>query len=119
MEEIQRGNNVNKNLVVLWESVSYMVNILARDTQGCELEDLKQEGFIALYDAVRNYDHSKGTKFSTYASYWIKNKINRYICECTRGIKIQEKAEYTRRKYIKFISRYEMEYGKKPERGEI
>lgn len=119
VEEIQRGNNVDKNLLVLWENVSYMVNILARDTKGCELEDLKQEGFIALHDAVRNYDQSKRTKFSTYAFYWIKNRINRYICECTRGIKIQEKAEYTRRKYIKFISKYEMEYGKKPERGEI
>ena len=119
VEEIQNGNNVNENMLMLWKNVSYIVNILVRDTQGYELEDLKQEGFIAMYDAVKNYDTSKGVKFSTYACYWIKNRINRYICECTRGIKIQEKAEYTRRRYIKFISEYEMEHGKKPERGEI
>lgn len=95
------------------------MDILLRNTIKCEYEDLKQEAFLALYDAVKNYDESKGAKFSTYVSYWMKNRISRYICGCTKGIKIQEKAEYTRRKYIKFISEYEMEHGEKPEADKI
>jgi RNA polymerase sigma factor (sigma-70 family) len=42
---------------------------------GLPYDDLVQEGLIGLSEAVDNYDESQGTKFSTYASYWIKKKI--------------------------------------------
>lgn len=38
-------------------------------------EDLEQEGLIGLLEAAENFDKSRGTKFSTYATYWIKKKI--------------------------------------------
>jgi RNA polymerase sigma factor (sigma-70 family) len=38
-------------------------------------EDLEQEGLIGLLEALDHFDESKGTKFSTYATYWIKKKI--------------------------------------------
>ena len=42
---------------------------------GVPLDDLEQEGMIGLLEAATKYDDSKGAKFSTYASYWIKKKI--------------------------------------------
>ena len=42
---------------------------------GVPLDDLEQEGMIGLLEAATKYDDSKGAKFSTYATYWIKKKI--------------------------------------------
>jgi len=42
---------------------------------GIPKEDLEQEGLIGLLEASDNFDKSRGTKFSTYATYWIKKKI--------------------------------------------
>lgn len=118
--QIKAGIDIAGNMLKLWNNMECQVNAMAKKLKGyAELEDLKQEGFISLYDAISHYDESKGIKFSTYATYWIKMKMNRYICECTRGIKIHEKTEYARRRYKKCISEYEKEYGKSPKRGEI
>jgi len=42
---------------------------------GLLLEDLVQEGLIGLHEATSHFDETKGTKFSTYASYWIKKRM--------------------------------------------
>jgi len=47
--------------------------------KGLDLEDLVQEGYIGLLTAQKKYKEDKGTKFSTYASYWIKQAIIRAI----------------------------------------
>jgi len=46
-----------------------------------DLEDLISEGVLGLYDAARRYDYKHGSKFSTYASYYIRQRIVRYIEE--------------------------------------
>jgi len=46
---------------------------------GVPLEDLIQEGMIGLLEAEKNFDQSKNTKFSTYATFWIKKKIIKAI----------------------------------------
>ena len=48
-------------------------------TFGVPLDDLIQEGMIGLLEAEKNFDESKNTKFSTYATYWIKKKIIKAI----------------------------------------
>ncbi len=42
---------------------------------GVPFEDLLQEGLLGILEAAKKYDESKGTKFSTYATYWIKKKV--------------------------------------------
>lgn len=118
--KIKEGDNVSENMLKLWNNMKSVIAAIARKYKGYEeMDDLMQEGFLGLYEAINHYDKNIGVSFSTYSAYWIKQKINRYICECTRSIKIQEKQEHLRRKYKKFIFDYEKECGKKPSRGEI
>lgn len=120
VKEIQSGYNKKENMEKLWNNMEKLIQLIAKEFYGYEeVEDLTQEGYIALYDAIKNYDESKGVKFSNYAAYWIKTRMTRYICECSKLIRIPEHAENTRRKYEKFISEHEKEYGKKPTRGQI
>ncbi len=56
--------------------------------QGLSLADLIQEGNLGLMRAVFRFDHSKGNKFSTYASWWIRQAITRAILDKTRTIRL-------------------------------
>lgn len=53
-----------------------------------EFDDLQQEGLMGLLKAIEYFDIDKGFSFSTYAIYWIKQKISRYIYENKRSVRI-------------------------------
>ena len=56
--------------------------------RGLEFEDLIQEGNMALFDAADKFDYTKGYKFSTYATWWIRQGITRAIADQSRTIRI-------------------------------
>jgi RNA polymerase sigma factor (sigma-70 family) len=61
---------------VIKENLPLVKSIAAKYANlGVPLDDLIQEGMIGLYQALQKYDASKGAKFSTYATYWVKKKI--------------------------------------------
>ena len=58
--------------------------------RGLDLLDLIQEGTVGLMTAVDRYDWRRGTKFSTFASWWIKHEILRALADCGRTIRLPE-----------------------------
>lgn len=85
---IAEGDQSAKNELV--EANLRLVVSLARHYQGCGLsyQDLIQEGNIGLIKAAEKFDVSKGFRFSTYASWWIKQAISRAIADQSRTIRI-------------------------------
>lgn len=85
---IAEGDQSAKNELV--EANLRLVISLARHYQGCGLsyQDLIQEGNIGLIKAAEKFDVSKGFRFSTYASWWIKQALSRAIADQSRTIRI-------------------------------
>ena len=81
---------------------------------GIELQDLIQEGNLGLIIAIEKYDSTKGTKISTYATYWIKQVIIRAIDNHARMIRVPVKTLETYNKLFKTIKEFQAETGREP-----
>ena len=73
-------------------------------------EDLLQEGCTGLMTAAKNFDATKGFKFSTYATWWIRQAITRAIANQSRNIRIPVHAVDKLSKYKKLCQEYEQKY---------
>lgn len=116
---IQGGDNEAENMLQLWKQNKGFIAMMARRySAGAETEDLEQEGYIALCEAVQHYNPGRGMSFISYAAFWIKRRM-RICADNSRTVRLSFNAGDEVRQYQKIMREYRQEYGCDPSDREL
>ena len=118
-QQIEAGDEYAKK--VLAESNLRLVVSIAKKymNRGLQFMDLIHEGNIGLLKAIDKFDYRKGFKFSTYATWWVRQSITRAIADQSRTIRIPVHMNDTFQKLNKTITALTQEFGREPTNQEL
>jgi RNA polymerase primary sigma factor len=117
LEQLKRGKKIvaETKEKVARANLRLVVSIAKRFTnRGLPFLDLIQEGNIGLMKAIDKFEFEKGYKFSTYATWWIRQAISRAIADQARTVRIPIHMIENINQINKFIRKYVQENGKEP-----
>jgi RNA polymerase primary sigma factor len=118
MTTVERGNASRRRLTEA--NLRLVVSVAKRYVgRGVPLLDLIQEGNIGLTRAVEKFDWRRGFKFSTYATWWIRQAVTRAIADQARTIRIPVHMVETINRLIQASRRLQQELGREPTPEEI
>lgn len=118
--KIKNSENSKEYLQMLYDNNLPSIKAICRKyTPYCEMDDLLQESFFGLLEAVSNYDSFKEVKFWTYCSWWIRQAVIRYVEKNATCLYIPINFQESIWRYKKCISEHEKNNGKTPNRQEI
>ena len=117
---IRAGEDVGENMAQLYDQVKDFIHSVAWKYKGLgELEDLEQEGFLALYDAIDHYEADQGVKFLSYAEYWIRQRMQRYLQVNGSCLRLPVNRQEAISRYKRFCLSFQLEHGRGPSEAEI
>ena len=117
---IQAGEDTGENMAQLYDQVKDFIRSIAwqyRDTG--EMDDLMQEGYLALYPAIDNYNPAACCQFLTYAGYWIRQGMQRYLQNNGHCVRIPVHCLEQVQKMKKFQGDFAKQHGREPSSAEI
>ena len=118
-QRIEAGDQNARNQMIE-ANLRLAVSIAKRHQRsGCSLEDLIQESNVGLIKAVDRFDWRRGFKFSTYASWWIKQAVRRHVTDTASDIRVPAHMTALAWHISVFIEEYEGKFGTKPSNEEI
>lgn len=120
VKRIRNGYSVTDNMQLLYENNLPLIKQYIKPYTAYEpMEDCLQEAYFGLWEAVKRYETSENVLFMTYAGYWIKQSVQRYIEKCGAVVKIPSHTRQKIARYKKTVERLSQKQGKTPTDAEV